>query len=79
MALPLFAVSTADSKGVLGVRTTGTLLLCSHHTPHKIFQDRFCPINTIPTRKSETRSLVTGTDFRIFFGKKQTKYYYYVA
>jgi hypothetical protein len=64
MALPLFAIITADSEGVLGVLTIGTnywneISNISHHTPQKIFQDRFCHINAIPTRKSKTGSLVT--------------------
>jgi hypothetical protein len=71
MELPLFVVSTADSEGVLGVLSDQWYILLlsrSHHTPHKIFQDRFCHINAITTRKPETGSLVT--DFRNIFGNK---------
>jgi hypothetical protein len=39
----------------------------SHHTPHKIFQARFCHINVVPTRKPETWSLVTRAQIFVIF------------
>jgi hypothetical protein len=71
MALPLFVVSTVGralwneiSKELVTTRL------------NKIFQDRFCHINAIPTRKPEIGSLVTRAQiFVIFFGNKKSKYY----
>jgi hypothetical protein len=77
MALPVFVVSTADSEGVLGVLTIGRLHTTVVWSPHtsQIFQDRFCHMNAIPTRKPETGSLVTRAKIFVFFGNKQSKYY----
>jgi hypothetical protein len=35
--------------------------------PHKIFQDRFCHINAIPTQKPKTGSLVTRAQIFVIF------------
>jgi hypothetical protein len=44
----------------------------SHHTPKK-FQDRFCHINAIPTRKPETGTFVIRAQIVFFFFFKTIK------
>jgi hypothetical protein len=69
MALPLFVVSTVGR----GLWNEISKELVTTHL--KIFQDRFCHINVIPTRRPETGPLVTRAQiFVIFSGKKQSKY-----
>jgi hypothetical protein len=70
MALPLFVVSTV-SRGLWNEISKELVT-----TRLKIFQDRFCHINALPTRKPETGSVVTWAQiFIILFGNKQSKYY----